>query len=66
VSVIPLLSDLVDLFTGITSFITAFVLSFVTIVVSSLIHQPIVLAGSISVSLLVLYLGQFLRKAVRF
>jgi Transmembrane protein 43 len=62
-SVVPLLGDLVDLFTGVASFAIAVVLSFVTIVVSSLVHQPIVLVGSVVVTLIVLFIGKMLRRA---
>jgi hypothetical protein len=60
---VPLLGDLVDLFTGVASFAVAVVLSFVTIVVSSLVHQPIVLVGSVGVTLTVLFIGKMLRRA---
>jgi hypothetical protein len=64
-SIIPPLSNLVDLISGVASFVIAFVLSTVTILVSSLVHQPIVLLGAVSVTIVVLFIGRMVRKAVR-
>ncbi len=61
-SVIPLLGELSEVVSGAASFILALVLSFVTIVVSSLIHQPIVLLGSVGVTLVVFLLGRMLLR----
>jgi hypothetical protein len=61
-SVVPFLGELSELISGAASFMLAFVLSFITIIVSSLVHQPIVLLGSIGVTLAVFLLGRILLK----
>jgi uncharacterized membrane protein len=64
-SVIPFLGDLSDFFNQTASFIVAFILSAVTIFVSSLIHQPWVLAASITVTLVALFLSRFIFRSLR-
>lgn len=62
---IPLLGDLSNAFNAITSFVSAFVISTVTVLVLSLGRHPLVLAGSVAVTLLVLLLGQKLLRTLR-
>ncbi len=62
-SFIPLLGDIAGTFNGITSFVAAFVLSAVTILVSSLVHHPGVLAGCVAVTLVVLLVGRKLLRS---
>jgi hypothetical protein len=57
-SVVPFLGDLAEMISGAASFVVALVLSFTAIVVSSLIHQPVVLFGSVMVALTVLWAGR--------
>lgn len=64
-SVIPFLSDVADVLNGTASFVVAFVLSAVTILVSSLIHQPLVLAGVVGITLIVLVIGRTMLRACR-
>ncbi|MFM7427995.1 MAG: TMEM43 family protein [Elainella sp.] len=60
---IPILGDLSSAVAGVASFLIAFVLSAVTILTASLLQSPLVLAGSVGVTLLALLLMRQLRRA---
>ncbi len=57
-NVLPFLGDLVEAVSGFASFIVAGLLSTVTIIVSSLLHNPIALAASAVIALGVFFLGR--------
>jgi hypothetical protein len=57
-NVLPFLGDLVEAVSGFATFIVAGLLSTVTIIVSSLLHNPIALAVAAIVSLGAFFLGR--------
>jgi hypothetical protein len=64
-SPIPFVGDLVESLTTSASFVVALVLSAATILGSSLIYQPLVLVGSVAVTIVVLGLGKAILKSIR-
>lgn len=60
---IPILGDLSSALAGVASFFVAFVLSAVTVLASSLLQSPLVLAASVGVTLLALLLLRQFRRA---
>jgi hypothetical protein len=64
-NVMPFLGDIVEALSGTASFLVAFLLSTVTIIVSSLLHNPVMLAIAATISLGVLAIGRLGLRSAR-